>query len=327
MSDWLAGWHVDDAERAAVLVTVAAVQGSVPREPGAKMLVFAASQSGTVGGGHLEMRALQIARTMLLDGTGVSCLERFALGPALGQCCGGAVHLVFEPLDEPLRAVLGQLQQRRRQDSWRCSAIGASSSAALLDGAALALDASEEQSAPPSFLPQLPTRIVGHADGRRWLIDPCRAPRSHLMLFGAGHVGTALINALAAIDCHVTWVDEREDQFPAVVPSNVTIEVTDAPEMLIAQAGPGTSFLVMTHSHALDLSLCEAILRRLDAPWFGLIGSATKRSQFERRLQERGLAPQQIAAMVCPIGLPGITGKEPAVIAASVCCQLLLHWQ
>jgi xanthine dehydrogenase accessory factor len=147
------------------------------------------------------------------------------------------------------------------------------------------------------------------------------------MLFGAGHVGSALITALGAIDCHVTWVDQRADQFPALAPSNVMVEVTDAPEMLASQAALGTSFLVMTHSHALDLSLCEAILRRPDAPWFGLIGSITKRSQFERRLQERGLTAQQIAAMVCPIGLPGITGKEPAVIAASVCCQLLLQWQ
>ncbi len=327
MSDWLSGWNVDEADNGAVLVTVAAVQGSVPRAPGAKMLVCAASQSGTVGGGHLELRALEIARTMLLDGTGVSSLERFALGPSLGQCCGGAVHLVFEPVAAQLAMVLAQLQQRRRQDSWRCSAIGAPSSSALFDRAGLALSDSDEQSAPPSFLTDLPTRIVQDAGGRRWLVDPCLAPRSHLMLFGAGHVGTALVNALAAIDCHVTWVDQRADQFPALVPLNVTIEVSDAPDMLVAHAAPGTSFLVMTHSHALDLSLCEAILRRPDAPWFGLIGSSTKRSQFERRLQERGMTAQQIATMVCPIGLPGITGKEPAVIAASVCCQLLLQWQ
>ncbi len=330
MSDWLSGWNADNADNAdnaAVLVTVAAVQGSVPREPGAKMLVFAASQAGTVGGGHLELRALEIARTMLLDGTGVSRLQRFALGPSLGQCCGGAVHLVFEPLGEPLGTVLAQLQQRRRHDSWRCSAIGAPSSATLFDRAGMAIGISLQQGTPPSFLTDLPTRIVQDAHGRRWLIDPCLAPRNHLMLFGAGHVGTALVTALAAIDCHVTWVDPRADQFPALVPSNVTIEVSDAPEMLAAQAAPGTSFLVMTHSHALDLSLCEAILRRPDAPWFGLIGSSTKRSQFERRLQQRGMTAQQIATMVCPIGLPGITGKQPAVIAASVCCQLLLQWQ
>jgi xanthine dehydrogenase accessory factor len=343
VSDWLAGWDGHGADTAAVLVTVAAVQGSVPRAPGAKMLVFAASQAGTVGGGHLEMRALEIARAMLAGGGYVGSLERFALGPSLGQCCGGAVHLAFELVDKRVRAQLSLLQQRLGQDSWRCFAVDGPPSAWLFDGDGGLIDStidakvdatldasasnSAQQSAPPAFLPQLPTRIVQDGGGRRWLVDPCLAPRSHLMLFGAGHVGTALIHALAAIDCHVTWVDQRMDQFPATAPSNVTIEVTDAPDMLVAQAAPGTSFLVMTHSHALDLLLCEAILRRLDAPWCGLIGSLTKRSQFEHRLQERGLAPQRIAAMVCPIGLPGITGKEPAVIAASVCCQLLLQWQ
>lgn len=334
MSDWLALWHVDEV--AAVLVTVAAVQGSVPREPGAKMLVFGASQRGTVGGGHLEMRALQIARALLLnddDGVNISSgarLERFALGPSLGQCCGGVVHLVFEPVVGPLRGVLAHLQQRlsqeQRQDSWRCSALDGAASAMLFDCAGQLLAGIADPS-PPIFTRDLCTRIVQDGAGRCWLIDPCLAPRNHLMLFGAGHVGAALTKALADIDCHVTWVDQREDQFPATVPSNVTMVVTDAPDMLALQAPPGTSFLVMTHSHALDLTLCEAILRRVDCAWFGLIGSHTKRRQFEHRLQERGLAPQQIAAMVCPIGLLGINGKAPAVIAASVCCQLLMQWQ
>ena len=326
MSDWLAHWNAGEA---AVLVTVAAVQGSVPREPGAKMLVFKAAQSGTVGGGHLEMRALQIARAMLQQGAG-ACLERFALGPGLGQCCGGVVHLAFEPVAGQLRDVLARLQQRQGQDqgqdSWRCSALDGAASAMLFDCAGQLLAGAADQP-PPAFRRELATRIVQDGAGRRWLVDPCLAPRKHLMLFGAGHVGTALITALADIDCHVTWVDQRDDQFPSTVPSNVTIAVTDAPERLVLDALAGTSFLVMTHSHALDLTLCEAILRRGDRAWFGLIGSHTKRCQFEHRLQERGLAPQQIAAMVCPIGLPGITGKAPAVIAASVCCQLLMQWQ
>lgn len=335
MSDWLAGWNADqvadEVTHAAVLVTVAAVQGSVPREPGAKMLVFPASQRGTVGGGHLEMRALQIARAMLQDGACAGAgkgarLERFALGPSLGQCCGGALHLVFEPVGGQLRAVLARLQQRRRQDSWRCSAIAGACSACLCDAEGQSIAGAVDPSRPP-FMRNFVTRIVQDGSGRRWLVDPCLAPRNHLMLFGAGHVGTALIKALADIDCHVTWVDQREDQFPATVPSNVTMIVADAPAMLVLQAPPGTSFLVMTHSHAVDLTLCEAILRRSDCAWFGLIGSGTKRSQFEHRLQERGLAPQQIAAMACPIGLPGILGKAPAVIAASVCCQLLMQWQ
>jgi xanthine dehydrogenase accessory factor len=352
MSDWLSGWRkcddpvADALVTSTVLVTVAATRGSVPRAPGTKMLVGPGYQFGTVGGGHLEMRALQIARALLAGAsqgkTIATCIERFALGPSLGQCCGGAVHLVFEHCSGQLAAVLDGLQQRRRQHSWRCSAIDGDASAALFDDAAVLLAGLDF---PDPAVPALTCITQGSAGlaagagagtgtyidcddtGRRWLIDPCPAPRSHLMLFGAGHVGSALIKALAAIDCHVTWVDQREDQFPSTLPSNVTIEITDTPQALVAQALPGSSFLVMTHSHALDFSLIEAITLRGDAAWFGLIGSNTKRRQFEHRLQQRGVAEAQIAALVCPIGLPGITGKEPAVIAASVCCQLLMAWQ
>jgi xanthine dehydrogenase accessory factor len=125
----------------------------------------------------------------------------------------------------------------------------------------------------------------------------------------------------------VTWVDERDDLFPAVVPANVTIEATDTPEAMVDAAPSGASFLVMTHSHALDQRLAESILRRADVGWFGLIGSRTKRMQFEHRMRERGIAADRLAAMVCPIGIPGITGKEPATIAASVGAQLLLVWE
>ncbi|MBC7860429.1 MAG: XdhC family protein, partial [Burkholderiaceae bacterium] len=127
--------------------------------------------------------------------------------------------------------------------------------------------------------------------------------------------------------CRVTWVDERADQFPLEVPANVRIEACDAPEALVDAAPPGGSFLVMTHRHALDLRLTEAILARGDNGWFGLIGSQTKRRQFEHRLRACDVAPERIAAMVCPIGLPGIAGKAPAVIAASVCAQLLMAWE
>ena len=147
------------------------------------------------------------------------------------------------------------------------------------------------------------------------------------MLFGAGHVGAAIVRALAELPCRVTWVDEREDLFPAAVPANVSVEATDIPEALVEEAAPGTTFLVMTHSHALDLRLSNAILSRPGQDWFGLIGSSTKRRQFEHRLRERGIANERIEAMVCPIGLPGIEGKAPAVIAASVAAQLLTVWE
>ena len=163
--------------------------------------------------------------------------------------------------------------------------------------------------------------------GGNWLVDPCIAYRPHLALFGAGHVGAAVVRALADLPCQVTWVDERDDVFPPDLPANVKIDITDTPEAVVDEAPAGSSFLVMTHSHALDQRLSEAILRRADAGWFGLIGSKTKRMQFEHRLRERGISSERLAGMVCPIGLPGINGKAPAVIAASVCAQLLLVWE
>lgn len=316
MEDWLTAAR----QAPAVLVTVAIVEGSVPREPGAKMLVMRDGFAGTIGGGHLEHRAIEIARTMLTEG-GQPRLERFALGPSLGQCCGGIAHLAFEVADSEQMALL---DARRNVDTVRVLALdGAHPTWALFDadGVHLAGDAV------PAFDRTAGTHVFTDTDGRRWLADAILAPRAHLMLFGAGHVGAAIVRALADLPCRVTWVDERDDLFPADVPANVTVEATDIPEALAEQAAPGTTFLVMTHSHALDLRLSNAILARPGHDWFGLIGSDTKRRQFEHRLRERGIAHERIAAMVCPIGLPGIAGKAPAVIAASCAAQLLTVWE
>lgn len=317
MEDWLSA-----ALRApAVLVTVAIVEGSVPREPGAKMLVTREGFAGTIGGGHLEHRAIELARAMLEQG-GASRLERFALGPGLGQCCGGIAHLAFEVADRDQATLL---DGRRHEDSWRLLPLDGGAAWALVDGAGRRLAGAET----PSFDRSRGTHVFVDADGRHWLADAVFAPRAHLMLFGAGHVGAAIVRALAELPCRVTWVDERDDMFPAAaeLPANVTVEATDTPEALVAQAAPGTSFLVMTHSHALDLRLAFAILSRPAADWFGLIGSGTKRRQFEHRLRERGVKADRIDAMVCPIGLPGITGKAPAVIAIAVAAQLLTVWE
>ncbi len=317
-------WLHPHAGTAAVLVTVAAVKGSVPREPGAKMLVCAGNFDGTIGGGHLEHRALDIARLMLQLGE-ARRFERFALGPSLGQCCGGVAWLAFERMEVEQVEIL---RARRHQDTWRLVALDGASEWAVLDEAGRHLAGA---TATPSFARPLETRVVEGEGGRRWLLDAILAPRDHLMLFGAGHVGAAIVRALAPLPCRVTWVDERDDLFPSDVPANVTVEVTDTPEALVKSAAPGTSFLVMTHSHALDLRLCHAILSRSRSDscknWFGLIGSSTKRSQFEARLRERGVDAARIDDMVCPVGLPGIDGKAPAVIAASVAAQLLSVWE
>jgi xanthine dehydrogenase accessory factor len=247
------------------------------------------------------------------------------------------VHLAFELVDASLAAVLASLRARRREDSWRLSAIDGESVALLLDtrGAVVAGERGPLGNGAGSvFGPAFPladrergTHILRDTAGRRWLADPCLAPRAHLVLFGAGHVGAAIVRMLGELPCTVTWVDEREDMFPASLPVNVTMEATHMPEAAVADAPAGASYLVMTHSHALDQRLCEAILAREDAGWFGLIGSHTKRVQFERRMAARGLPQDRIDNMVCPIGLPGITSKLPAAIAASVCAQLLMVWE
>lgn len=352
MNKWLTARIAEPA----VLVTVAIVEGSGPREPGAKMLVTADGQYDTIGGGHLEMCAVELARGMLAapaanavgtvnaaDTTnaannanaanaanaGMARLERYALGPTLGQCCGGVVHLAFELVDPGLHNVLAALLKRQRQDSWRLSAIDGPAAALLLDeqGAVIAGSPASAHTPAPTFSRERGTHVLRDAAGRRWLADPCLAPRAHLLLFGAGHVGAAIVRMLGELPCGVTWIDEREDMFPSTLPANVTVEATDAPEALVAAAPPGASYLVMTHSHALDQRLSEAILARADVGWFGLIGSQTKRVQFERRMAARGLPAERIAAMVCPIGLAGITNKLPAAIAASVCAQLLMVWE
>jgi len=317
-------WLTARITEPAVLVTVAIVEGSGPREPGAKMLVTADGQVDTIGGGHLELCAVEVARRMLDDGQHAR-LERYALGPTLGQCCGGVVYLAFEPVDAALRSVLEGLRKRRREDSWRLSAIDGAPVALLLDADGGTVAGEREDA--PVVDHKRGTHVIKDATGRRWLADPCLAPRAHLLLFGAGHVGAAIVRMLGELPCTVTWIDEREDMFPSTIPANVTVEATDMPEALVASAPADASYLVMTHSHALDQRLSEAILARADVGWFGLIGSKTKRVQFERRMAARGLPKDRIDAMVCPIGLAGITNKLPAAIAASVCAQLLMIWE
>ncbi|MCS6762801.1 MAG: xanthine dehydrogenase accessory protein XdhC [Candidatus Protistobacter heckmanni] len=263
----------------AVLVGVERTEGSAPRRAGARMVFSAAAQADTIGGGHLEWKAAEVARGMLSaaapqdDGPASRLVKRFPLGPSLCQCCGGVEHLSFE-LKRP--------------------------------GAALS------------------ARIAAEAKAHA-------ASRPHVVLFGAGHVGQALIHQLADLDCEVTWADEREALFPAGLPAQIRVEATDLLEPVVDEAPAGSNFLVMTHEHSLDLALSQGILERMrergNVAWFGLIGSATKRAQFERRLAERGIGPSLLAAMTCPIGIPGIRGKEPELIALAVAAQLAGLWE
>jgi xanthine dehydrogenase accessory factor len=147
--------------------------------------------------------------------------------------------------------------------------------------------------------------------------------RTPLLLFGAGHVGRALVLALAPLPFAVRWIDGRAGAFPPHVPANTTPALTGNPEGELAAAEPGSFVLVMTHEHPLDLAIAAAALRRDDLPYIGLIGSATKRARFEKRFRAIGIPEERVRALVCPIGVPGIAGKDPPVIAASVAAQLL----
>lgn len=314
-------------EAAAVLVTVVRAEGSVPRAAGARMLVTPHAAFDTIGGGHLEQSAIDEARRLLAAGP--ACLtRRFALGPSLGQCCGGVVYLAFEivqagdmPLYRRLRCCLDE-----GSTSWRLRRLDdCGSPHVLLDQEGKVLYGAQGP-AWTDTLREDGTRVLA-IDGADWLIDRVAPAPNHLYLFGAGHVGAAMVRALAPLPCRITWVDEREDMFPPHLPPSVCREVTDTPEAVVAGAQDGASFLVMTHSHALDQRLAEAILHHASAGWFGLIGSRTKRLQFERRLLARGVSRERLTFMTCPIGVPGIRGKEPAVIAVSVAAQLMQVWE
>jgi xanthine dehydrogenase accessory factor len=284
------------------MVTIVEVKGSAPREPGIRMLVTASDLVGTIGGGHLEWRGMDIAREMIANGE-QRRIERIPLGPALGQCCGGVVRLAFE--------VLGQDDLPWLDAVESAFAAGKAITRHVSVTGKVRVDASRDL---------LPSVQLGADD--TW-IDTLVPDEMHVVLFGAGHVGHALVKVLATLPCRVHWVDERDTLFPAGLPENVEAEATDTAEAVVDQAPAGSYFLVMTHSHALDQTLCERIFRRTDFAYFGLIGSKTKRAKFEHRMVEHGIDPARFPEMTCPMGVSGITDKAPAMIAVAIVAQLL----
>jgi xanthine dehydrogenase accessory factor len=237
---------------AAILITVVENRGSTPRDAGTKMIVTADDSYETIGGGHLEHKAIKQARQLLIEHCSSAQLESYALGANLGQCCGGAIQLLFEPIN------------------------------------------------PPTL---------------------------HIALFGAGHVAKALIPLLGNLPCKVTWIDSRIEQFPEELPPNVTHCVSDEPVDEVPDLPNFSYCLVMTHNHQLDQALVEAILKRDDYRYLGMIGSNTKRRKFEHRLRHKGFDENNIAQLHCPVGLAGVCGKLPGEIAVSIAAELITHYQ
>lgn len=287
--DWRSAARAALGREPVALITVLATEGSAPRGPGARMVVTQGALAGTIGGGKLEYQAVAQARAILAHPAGAWRVQDWPLGPLLGQCCGGRVRLLVEHLDDaawfdsPTLATLAEARVQRRP---------------LGDAAPGAL----------------PARGPLPAPGTTYA-EPDDGPRLPLLLFGAGHVGRAIAGRLGGLPIELGWYDPRPDHdAPGVV---------IAPEEeLIACAGVApaeAAVLILTHDHHLDYRLVEAALQS-PARFVGVIGSATKRARFLARLKAAGV---DAARLTCPIGLPGITGKQPDVIAIAVLAQIL----
>ena len=239
------------------------------------MAVFPQTLVNTIGGGHLEFQAITEARALLARPVSENFAStathednalttRYALGPALGQCCGGVVHLKFERITA-------------------------------------------------ADMPALRKRL--------------RARGQPVALFGGGHVGHALVRVLSSLPYEVLWFDSRDEIFPSQLPANVVCEHSDPVHAAVADVPAGAAVLIMSFSHAEDLDVVAACLKRQrlhgDLKFVGLIGSKTKWATFKHRLEDKGFTLEELAFITCPIGVSGITGKEPEVIAVSVAAQLL----
>jgi len=312
MSTWPTIARFIAAHGGAALVTLARAQGSSPREVGARMVVAPdGAFTGTIGGGALEWGALAEAQALLARADARAITLDKALGPDLGQCCGGRVLLTIEKFaaaDAEMIAPLAEAEQRQ--------GIVATIATPTPDGRLarrLALG-NEARSPRPAYEVQSDGRVY-----ERFGEEP-----SAFWLFGAGHVGRALTVALAPLPFAVTWVDTRPGAIPEQFPANVTAITQGNPVALLRKVGNGAFIAVMTHSHALDLDLVIAALQADRFAYVGLIGSATKRARFASAMQKMGMAADVVGKLVCPIGLTMIRDKAPAAIAASVAAQVLV---
>jgi xanthine dehydrogenase accessory factor len=249
-----ASLNLSQQGKAYVLITIVGVTGSTPRNSGTKMIVSEHDTFDTIGGGHLEYKAIKQAKKLLVENKDCQSIEHFQLGSQLGQCCGGNATLLFECFS---------------------------------------------------------------------------ANTIHIALFGAGHIGQALIPMLAGLPCNVTWVDNRESQFPAVCNqyANVTALLTDEPASEVAQMPRNTLYVVMTHNHQIDFEITLAALKRDDFHYLGLIASDTKWRRFQQRYKHRDITPSLVEKMNCPIGLEQVVGKLPMEVAIGVAGQLIESYQ
>lgn len=346
MSDWIpiARDWVGGGQPCA-LITVTRTQGSTPREAGARMLICGSDQHGTIGGGKLELDASERARALIANGAPgeLGVTHTYSLGATLGQCCGGKVELLIQRFGREALPFLSRLAELSALDDRYVCALSLVPSTRADAGELHRMIVTRAGSAQARAGDALDVRCVSEAQvilsgaerlraprwlelpdtSRRVLLDsePDRGPG--IVLFGAGHVGRALVHVLAPLGWSITWVETRDDAFPPDVPACVRRIATDVPEACVDEAPPESAFLIMTHDHGLDYTLCERVLERGDQLYCGLIGSRTKRAKFTSRLLARGMQADVLERLTCPIGLPELSGKAPFEVAISAAAQLL----
>lgn len=272
-------------------VVVTEVQGSAPREVGASMLVWTDGQRGTIGGGALEYQACAEARDLLANG-GAKRVARVALGPNLGQCCGGAVGLLTEVYDKMPMGVLARPLGEAQEMPLAVARLLANARHAVI----------------------APQMVQG------WFVEHIAPPARQVWIWGAGHVGRAIVSVLSPLVA-ITWVDTGLDRFPDVIPDGVQVLPAVDPVQAVGLAPRDAEHLILTFSHVLDLALCDGLLRH-GFGGCGLIGSGTKWVRFQRRLAELGHRRAEIARITCPIGNPDL-GKHPQAIAIGVACAMM----
>lgn len=287
----------------AVLITVAAVKGSAPREAGACMCVTAEQTAGTIGGGTLEYKAIASARELLF-GDATWLHQQLGLGPALGQCCGGRVELLLERLDNDDLPWLAQSSSASADTQLRSTYQTGSRHKTLCAQAADGVHFEEMDKC------------------QLLLTQPLHPGHFHLLLFGAGHLGQALAPLLATLPCTVHWIDSREDVLPNSSTECLQSEWLETPTMALHDAPVGSMALVMTHNHALDFDITAAALSNKNIAWVGMIGSRSKRRQFDRHLSKRAHATST-ARLACPIGESNADLRDPAELAIALAAALL----
>src|SRR5271163_3485441 len=287
---------------AAGLVSVVGAAGSVPRGSGARIVLRPdGGFYGSIGGGRLEYEAIDEARAALAAGRGKARFRDWPLGPNLGQCCGGMVKTLTETFDA------GDLAAVRRFERAEQSGVFVIVSRLGEDGRIARAIAPETSS---------PQQAGANVFDKASFTERFGEITTPVLLFGAGHVGRAVVLALASLPFNVRWIDSRPDQFPQYVPQNVVTICTDAADRELAQAPRDAMVVVMTHSHALDFDITAAALQQKTFEFVGRIGSETKRARFVTVARQLGVSFGAIDRLVCPIGITAIKGKEPSTIAA-----------